>query len=348
MRKIIFTFMCLLVIASVASAELVGGYIFDGDAGASTPSIVSDIGGDTSVDLTLGSTAIYTADTPFTYEGNTSLDVAFPNERAYNDTTTAYHFELRDDPFSVSTWVKFTEDGGWRQVVSLRTNNTGNGWYLGITSGEQAVLFTQGTTAPQGRAATSTSVLNDGLWHHIVGISDPNSDLDLLGDGEIFMYIDGNLEHTYKKTQTEATDYGTSIFTIGTGYDTGGYYNRFTGLIDEVAIYNHALTGVEVLALFNATLPIPGGLLEGDANRDSLVSADDYASVQVHFGDTGSPGLLGDANIDGVVSADDYASVQSNFGATAGMGGDIPVPEPATLSLLVVGGLILIRRVRLN
>ena len=196
------------------------------------------------------------------------------------------------------------------------------------------------------RSATSTSVLNDGAWHHVVGISDPNSDLDFLGDGEIFMYIDGNLEHTYKKTQTEASDYGNSVFAVGTGADLStGTYNRYTGLVDEVAVYNHALSGVEVLALFNATLPIPGGLLEGDANRDGLVSADDYASVQVHFGDTGSPGLLGDANIDGAVSADDYASVQSNFGAVAGMGA---VPEPATLSLLVVGGLILIRRVRLN
>ena len=353
MRKIIFTFMCLLVIASVASAELVGGYIFDGDEGTGNPATVPDIGGDTSVDLTLGSTAIYNADTPFAYEGNTSLDVAFPNERAYNNTTTAYHFELKDDPFSASMWVNFTEDSGWRQVVSQRKASTGNGWFLGITGGStganHAVLFTQGTTAGQARSATSTSVLNDGAWHHVVGISDPNSDLDLLGDGEIFMYVDGNLETTYKKTQTEASDYGNSVFAVGTGADLStGTYNRFTGLIDEVAVYNHALTGVEVLALFNATLPIPGGLLEGDANRDGLVSADDYASVQVHFGDTGSPGLLGDANIDGVVSADDYASVQSNFGATAGMGGDIPVPEPATLSLLVVGGLILIRRVRLN
>ncbi|HDY65438.1 MAG TPA: hypothetical protein ENH84_04300, partial [Phycisphaerae bacterium] len=49
--------------------------------------------------------------------------------------------------------------------------------------------------------------------------------------------------------------------------------------------------------------------LYGDANHDGMVSADDYASIQIHFGDTGDIGILGDANWDGVVSADDYAAV---------------------------------------
>jgi hypothetical protein len=81
----------------------------------------------------------------------------------------------------------------------------------------------------------------------------------------------------------------------------------------------------------------------GDANNDNLVSADDYASVQGAFGNTGDIGISGDANCDGLVSADDYASVQSNFGTTYG---GATVPEPATLSLLVIGGLAMLRRRR--
>jgi hypothetical protein len=80
----------------------------------------------------------------------------------------------------------------------------------------------------------------------------------------------------------------------------------------------------------------------GDANNDLLVSADDYASVQGAFGNTGNPGLSGDANGSGAVSADDYASVQGNFGATGGTG-SAPLPEPGTL-LLAACGLALIRR----
>ncbi len=88
------------------------------------------------------------------------------------------------------------------------------------------------------------------------------------------------------------------------------------------------------------------GLL-GDANNDSMVSADDYGSVQLNFGDVGDINILGDANLDGVVSADDYGSVQLHFGAMAGAG-YVPVPEPATLSLLVIGGFAILRRRRFD
>lgn len=77
-------------------------------------------------------------------------------------------------------------------------------------------------------------------------------------------------------------------------------------------------------------------LLPGDANGDHLVSADDFASVQTHFGDSGAAGIAGDANGDSMVSADDYASVQTNFGKH--------LPEPTTLGLLLLGGLALLRR----
>ncbi len=88
-------------------------------------------------------------------------------------------------------------------------------------------------------------------------------------------------------------------------------------------------------------------LLAGDADRNGVVSAGDYGSVQINFGDSGGtwdPLLFGDADMNGVVSAGDYGSVQINFGAG---GGSVEVtPEPATLSLLVIGGVVLLRRKR--
>ena len=102
----------------------------------------------------------------------------------------------------------------------------------------------------------------------------------------------------------------------------------------------HGIVGFRV-----ASNPEPP-LLPGDANRDGQVSAGDYASVQANFGNTGIAGIPGDANGDGMVSAGDYASVQANFGNVAAVAQ--VTPEPATLSLLVLGGVALLRKKQFN
>ena len=136
------------------------------------------------------------------------------------------------------------------------------------------------------------------------------------------------------------TDFAINGTPVGYGeYDTMGadwIHGTLTGTLADGGAINKEFYIYDDSKIVLAPIPT----LPGDANNDGVVSADDYASVQANFGDTGTPGLPGDANLDGLVSADDYASVQSNFGATAG---GIPVPDPATLSLLALGGLVMLR-----
>ncbi len=132
-------------------------------------------------------------------------------------------------------------------------------------------------------------------------------------------------------------EYGTSPWSDRTGFILHTSGNALYGDVDVVLDDIQVNSGLDF-----AQGPVEPDFLEGDANRDGVVSAGDYASVQANFGSTGDVGIPGDANLDGVVSAGDYASVQANFGATAPVE---TVPEPLSMSLLSIGGLVsLIRR----
>jgi probable HAF family extracellular repeat protein len=84
-------------------------------------------------------------------------------------------------------------------------------------------------------------------------------------------------------------------------------------------------------------VPDPAGL-PGDANGDGTVSFADYQTLEGNFG-TGTTWAQGDFNGDHAVTFADYQILEANFGKSS-------VPEPATLSLLILGGLALARRRR--
>ena len=252
---------CVAVSAPSLHATMLGGYLFDGTT--------VDQGGDTTVDLSLGSCAGYSSDTPFSYSGNMSLDVGcgIQARAALEDPSNIDAFEFENtDAFSIKAWFKSAGAGGFRAVAGQRETGggaqAGNGYYIGIGSDSKAFMFTQGTTVGQGRGATGTSLLDDGEWHSIVGVHDPASDLDGLGDGEIFLYVDGALENSHKKTQTETIAYGASKFAVGLNRGVAGNFNAFVGLIDEVGVFDHALTQPEVTAAHeNSMVPEPASML---------------------------------------------------------------------------------------
>ncbi|MDP6575217.1 MAG: SdrD B-like domain-containing protein, partial [Candidatus Peribacteraceae bacterium] len=131
--------------------------------------------------------------------------------------------------FAISTWFK-TSTSGFRYFASEYESDA-NSWYIRINSNNTATFHAAG------KKATSSATVNDGVWHHAVGVKDAVNDYTKL-------YLDGSEVGT--NTESPLT-FDSTTFKIG--ILTTGPLGPFDGLIDDVRMYNRALSASEVANL---------------------------------------------------------------------------------------------------
>ncbi len=132
------------------------------------------------------------------------------------------------------------------------------GYFFYVTPGNKWSFGTLDSNSQQGISGAED--VGD-QWTHVVGTFDwdgntPDVDGNITGTGTL--YVNGQ---PVKSGTLSYRPYDNGPLLIGAGWGSGSIRYYFDGKMDEVAVYNSALTDVQVLAHYNATIPEPGSLL---------------------------------------------------------------------------------------
>jgi large repetitive protein len=148
---------------------------------------------------------------------------------------------------SVFAWVKTTQAGGLNMIVSKRNSSVAtNGGYQLFQNGSGALSFTFGDgNSSRVRIDSSGPRINDGNWHS-VGVVFTRT-----GNGVI--YVDGAPAAGGSGSITSQSGFVNNSLPLRFGVEdqTGQGFLYWNGAIDEVRIYNRALSAQEISDLYN-------------------------------------------------------------------------------------------------
>jgi hypothetical protein len=140
-------------------------------------------------------------------------------------------------PRTCMAWIKTAGGGdilGWGNHLDLGTK-----WRFRVLS--------SGLLAIQvgGYAQTTSATVHDGTWHHVAVVL-PQKSTPLINDLEL--YIDGNrITDITTSAGTSSLDTGSdNTVKIGTYVYDGAGLDYFDGMIDDVRIYDRALSQQEI------------------------------------------------------------------------------------------------------
>lgn len=134
--------------------------------------------------------------------------------------------------FTLEAWVNIDDVCSQHSLVEKYDTPAFNGYLLRVVPGGQLSAFTLGGDG-QAAAVTGETVVMPDEWHHVVAVYDGTS---------LSVYLDGELDGSVATTVNPLD--GAADLKLGARGDDAG--TRLRGVLDEVAVYDHALTAEQI------------------------------------------------------------------------------------------------------
>ena len=180
---------------------------------------------------------------------NFNVEGKFGNAGDFNGSSSIINlgdhnvFSPSVNPLSFSLWIK-KSTSDFNSIFSKGAS--GSYEYALFISGSGVIELQASTLTYSSNINLTTSAsYSDGNWHHVVAIYDPS--------GNFKIYVDGSQQATSSSSLSMGNSSNALI--IGRKYENN--VDIFNGSIDEVRIFNKALSSTEIITLYNEVQCIP-------------------------------------------------------------------------------------------
>ncbi|MHA2384947.1 MAG: LamG-like jellyroll fold domain-containing protein [Candidatus Thorarchaeota archaeon] len=160
---------------------------------------------------------------------------------ATNDRIEASHSTslVLQSNMMIEAWVRTTNSDPTSDAIVAKWGDVGHrNYWLGKLNATTLAFYVDNTQ----RVTAPFNLVNDGGWHHVVGIANADS-------GELFLYVDGVERASDSYTGTTQT--GTSVIQIANNPGSVGFIQEWDGRIDEVRVSRSYRSPGWILTEFN-------------------------------------------------------------------------------------------------
>ena len=194
--------------------------------------------------------------------------------------------------WTFSTWIKAY---GGQEIGNLFRQHWDGGNWLRFEFSN--LIFRYGNESHR-KIETPSGQLLDGSWHFVVVRVSPES-ISMWQDGILVVSTSGDLMDSYNEP-----------FTIGSAIPPGdsefdGCAEHFFGAMDDIGVWERALTDQEILALYNAPAPTVGCTDSYAGNFNPNATIDNGTCEDCH---TATPEIVSSFGETALLSAPDLAS----------------------------------------
>jgi hypothetical protein len=169
-------------------------------------------------------------------EGKNGQGVALNGSSQYVDTGAAL-LETSGN-YTATAWLKLNKADGAFQTVVSQDGPRDSAFFLQYSGQDQRFAMSF-----PGQRALSPAKPNPGQWYHLTGVRD-------VVKGELKLYVDGELVATKSACSLAAASTGNTV--IGRARFGGNQVDFLDGTVDQVHLFDRALTDAEVRTLYGS------------------------------------------------------------------------------------------------